>query len=520
MVAIDYLNRAEPKMPSTHLTPDEDDPEPPTQSHLILDTLPIEIQDLIFHYIILDSTPEELKLFRQSNRYFRDRADIHLFRTLHISASTASLERVRLVSEVDRINVHVRELVFHRGTFFGHKMARAARSFEFRARDYDDFETYVVRSNRANGVGPPVGMMRISECYDNFNQELEYESRFNQDMRWRQTLRGPCSRFTKLEKLTTLASEYDLESRYLRRRCALTHQSWTPNYFAPYEIFEPCGRAFRPKALSMDSVNGEDFASVISNIRGGDVAVAEKFSELRSLRLSFSETVSMLDVEGTWDVFIRSCGNLERLSLDFTTFYSPKMLREPDSFPQKVIKLFLQQTYINIKHLDLTYALMTEDDFISFLHRHQTSLTTLNLCRWPIPADASTGQPTGSIIRTFWKIGRLHMRSLRSVHINGEFSNRADGEGWTTCPWFPAIEKALSPGHETPIREQLEVYMSSGSQNRGNIGEPPIFPIPIDEKTMIDAKSGEDLLSLDELPCRLFYGDESFEWWRGNWFPS
>lgn len=497
-------------MPPSQVAPTDGQVKSPS---LILDTLPTEIQDLIFHYIVLDSTIEELKLFRQSNRYFRDRADIHLFRTLHISASTASLERVRRISENDRINVHVRELVFHRGTFFGHKMARAARSFEVRARDYDDFETYVVRSNRTNRTGPPVGLMRISECYANFIQELEFESRFNQDMTWRSTLRGPYSEFIKLDKLTTLASEYDLESRYLRRRCALTHQSWTPNYFAPYEIFEPCGKNFRPKALSMDSVNGEDFASVISNIRGGEVAVAEKFSELKNLRLSFSETVSMLEVEGTWDIFIRSCNNLESLSLDFTIFYSPKMLKEPESFPQKIIRLFLQQTFPRLKHLDLTYALMTEHDFITFLERHQKSLISLNLCRWPMPVDPTTGRVTGSVIRTFWKIGRLPMSSLKSVHINGEFSSRADGEGWTACPWFPNLEKALLPSHETPVRERLEVYMQGGG-GRCQGESSTSFPFPVAESMMTGKENAVELQDLDSVPFACGCGDNSFEWWE------
>lgn len=468
---------------------------------LVLGSLPTEIQDLIFHYIVLDSSIDELKLFRQSNRYFRDRADIYLFRTLHISASTASLERVKRVSENDRLNVHVRELVFHRGTFFGHKMARAARSFEVRARDYDDFETYVVRSSKKNA---PAGLMNVARCYAHFNEELEFESRFNQDMTWRSTLRGPLSKFSKLEKLTTLTSENDLESRYLRKRCALTHQSWTPNYFAPYEIFEPCGRNFRPKSLSMDSVNGEDFASVISNIRGGEDAVAAKFVDLRYLRLSFSETVNTLEVEGTWDVFIRSCTNLETLSLDLQSFYSPKMSKATDSFTQRLVKLFLQQQYPRMKTLDLRYALMTEHDFISFLDCHQNTLTTLKLHGWPMPVDES-GLPTGSIIRSLWKIGQLPSLQLREVRLAAEFSNRADGEGWharQSSQW-----KIYDP--VTATRAKLQAYM------RKDGGAAAIsFPFPVTKEQMDAAKTGKQMLDLDVLPFENGCSDESFEWWE------
>lgn len=474
---------------------------PPVES-LVLDSLPTEIQDLIFHYVVLDSSIDELKLFRQSNRYFRDRADIYLFRTLHISASTASLERVKRVSENDRLNVHVRELVFHRGTFFGHKMARAARSFEVRARDYDDFETYVVRSSTK---GARVGLMNISRCYANFNEELEFESRFNQDMTWRSSLRGPLSRFSKLEKLTTLTSENDLESKYLRKRCALTHQSWTPNYFAPYEIFEPCGRDFMPKSLSMDSVNGEDFASVISNIRGGEDVVKARFVDLKYLRLSFSETVNTLEVEGTWDVFIRSCTSLETLSLDFESFYSPKMLKEPDSFPQMIIKLFLQQTYPRMKTLDLKYALMTEHDFIDFLDRHQNTLTTLKLRRWAMPVDSSD-LPTGSIIRAFWRIGQLPKLQLKEVQIRDEFSNRADGDGWNVVSHIIGDMDFYRRIH---IRARLEHYMRK-DPDVADAG----FPVPITKEQMDEAKTGKQMQDLDRIPFEKGFEDDSFEWWE------
>lgn len=389
-------------------------------------------------------------------------------------------------------------------------MSKARGPSEVRAKDYDDFETYVVRSNRSEGTGPPVGLMRISECYANFNQELEFESRFNQDMTWRRTLRGPCSRFVKLEKLTTWGSQSDLDSKYLRRRCALTHQTWTPNYFAPYEIFDSVGPTLRPKALSLDEVNGEDFLSVISNIRGGEAAIMEKFTDLRYLHLSFSETVSNLEVEGTWDVFVRSCNHLESLSLDFTNIYTPKILREPESFPEKISKLLLQNTLPQLRHLDLTYAIMREDDFVSFLERHQRTLATLNLSSWPMPRDAATKQATGSVIRAFWKIGRLPMSSLETVRIRGEFSNRADGEGWTMKSWHPSKSKPPFPRQETFAREKLEVYMQSGPRRLAA----PVFPFPIPEEKMLDAKSELQLQDLDRLPLELGYGDDSFRWWE------
>lgn len=463
-----------------------------SNGQLVLDSLPTEIQDLIFHYVVLDATLDELKALRQSNRYFRDRADIYLFQRLHVSASTASLERVKRISENDRLNVHVRELVFHRGTFFGHKMARAAHRFEVRARNFDDFQTYLVQSSGQRGRAD---ILQDSKCYSNFNEELGYESRFNQDMTWRSTLRKPCSLFPKLEGLRTLPVDEDLESAYLRKRCGLTHQSWTPNYFAPYEIFEVCGPKFRPKALRLDSVNGEDFASIISNIRGGEAAVAARFADLRDFHISFSETVTTLEVEGTWDIFIRSCTSLQSLFLDFESFYSPKLLKEPDSFPQKFIKTVLCQHFPRLKGLGLSFAMMYEDDILGFLERHQRTLMSFRLYTWPMPVDA-TGLPSGSIIRAFWKVGQLPMSQLRLVELRGEFSNRVDGDGWAALPYGELI---LS---------RLEAYVRQGGSNKHT------FPFPIDKATMDEAKSGKQLQELDELPNGLKCDDPTFRLWE------
>lgn len=404
-------------------------------------------------------------------------------------------------------------------------MARAARSFEVRARNYDDFETYVVRSSTSVS-GAPTALMGVAKCYANFQEELEFESAFNQDMSWRSTLRGPLSRFTKLEKLTTLSSLEDLvDSKYLRRRCALTHQSWTPNYFAPYEIFEVAGRTFRPKSLSMDSVNGEDFASVISNIRGGEAVVASRFADLKYLRLSFSETVNMLEVEGTWDVFIRSITGLETLSLDFKSFYSPKMLKEPESFPQKVIKLFLSQDYPRLRRLDLAYTLMTETDFLGFSERHRHSLTSLRLHRWSMPVDPSSGLPTGSAIRAFYRVGQIEGLRLREVYLENEFSNRADGEGWTARSM--AMQGLVrDEDRDEGVRLRLEAYLrkdrgvgdgvvgTKGPGGGDGDSGVPCFPLPVTAEEIAAAKTGKQLGELDALPFQRGCGDGSFEWWE------
>jgi len=468
------------------------------QGYLNIDALPTEIQDLIFHHVVADSTREELKLFRQSNRYFRDRSDICLFSTLHISASKLSLERVRQVSENDRLNAHVKELVFHRGTFSGHKMVKFGGSTHMQPRDYDDFEDHLVRSRY-----PQRYITQASKCYDAFREEVEAEAYFNREMTWRSTMRKYCARFPKLEKLTTLSDTEDLESAYLRRRCALTHQSATPNYFAPYEIVEPCGPYFRPKALSLDGVNGEDFASIMTTIRGGPQEIRERFSELSSFRLSFSETVTSLELEGTYEHFVPACISLQNLSLDFTSFYSPKMLRDSESFPQKLIKLVLQQRFSRLTCLDLIYPLMTEHEFISFLCRHQSTLTSLKLHRWPMPVTTER-QPTGSMIRAFQKIGQLPMNSLRSVKLTGEFSNRSDGEGWF-MNGYHSYDKTVYP---FPGYAKLIRYLEDSGANEYE------FPIPISEEVMEDAKTGGALLALDRLPYELGCSDPTFTWWE------
>ena len=470
---------------------------------LTLDAFPTEIQDLIFDYVVVNSTRGELKRFRQSNRYFRDRADVYLFNTLHVSASKLSFARVRNVSENDRLNVHVRELIFHRGTFSGHTMVKFGGGTHMQPREYDDFESHLVRNGEYQAR-----IMQASKCYDAFLQEIEAEALFNREIAWRTIMRKYCARFSKLEKLTTLPDTYDLESTYLRSRCALTHQSATPNYFAPYEILESCGPQFKPRTLSLDGVNGEDFASIMTNNRGGPQAIHERFMELRSFRISFSETVSSLEIENTYEYFIPACVNLRDLSLDFTSFYSPKMLRDPDSFPQKLIKLVLQQDYPKLASLELVYALMTEHDLISFLDRHRSTLTTLKLHRWPMPVTER--QPTGSTIRAFWKIGQLPMKDLRTVILTGEFSCRSDGEGWSTEAWSANQDPRYDYKQVYPVPLYIKLIKYLEGSRATGYG----FPFPVFPGVMEDAKTGKALLALDRMPYELGYSDPTFTWWE------
>ena len=472
---------------------------PAASSAILLDGLPTEIQDLIFHYVVLDSRRDELKLFRQSNRYFRDRADLYLFRTLHISASNLSLDRVRRVSENNRINVNVRELVYHRGTFSGHKMVKSGRG-GMQPRDYGDFKAYMVRGQF--GLRQ-VDLMRVSKCYAAFEKELTAESDFNRELSWQTSMREYCSRFPKLESLTMLADHQDLESTYLKTRCGLTHQSWTPNYFAPYEIFQPCGPNFRPKALTLYGVNGEDFAAIMTFIRGGVPAVKERFSQLRELRLSFSETVNSLEVGSTYDIFVEACHNLRLISLDLSSFYSPKMLKDSDCFPQKLMKLFLQQHFRHLSNVDLTYAIMTEHDFISFLERHSKTIRSLKLRRWPMSVT-NQGEATGSVIRALWKIGRVPLHSLQSINLEGEISSRKDGNGWSTST-DPDYHRQK---HPLPTYSGVRNYLENCT---GREPQQP-FPFPIAEKTMLDAKTGKQLEALDVIPFDLGLSDTTFEW--------
>ncbi|KAK5073848.1 hypothetical protein LTR51_004431 [Lithohypha guttulata] len=458
---------------------------------ILLDTLPIEIQDLIFHYVVLDSNPGELKRLRLSNRYFRDRADIYLFRTLHISASNLSLDRVRKVAENDRLRVHVQELVYHRGTFSGHKMSQYGLSLK--ARDYGDFEEYMVRGQA--GFRPAQSdLMRVSQCYAAFCEELEAESNFNRELSWRMSMKKNCSRFPKLEHLTTQWAYEDLNSKYLRKRCGLTHQSATPNYFAPYEIFESCGPSFRPRVLSLEGVEGEDFAAIMTFIRGGVEAVKARFSELRYLKLSFSETVATLEVEGTYDVFIQACDNLRFLHLDFSSFTSLRLRKDPHCFPQRLIKIVLQRHFPRLSHLELKNAMMTELDLIGFVHHHSRTLQTLSLDDWSMPVT-SEGQATGSFIRTLWKLGKLPLNKSRTITLNGSFSNNKDNSGWNITHANTGRPSVASRVHS----------FLSGAEGHD-------FPFNITAEQIEKATTSVQLVDLDMMPLRLGQKDNTFVW--------
>lgn len=340
-------------------------------------------------------------------------------------------------------------------------------------------------------------MMRVSACFVAFEQEVKAEHDFNVEMTWVDQMRACCGRFSGLEALRTVSDAEDLQSEYLRRRCGVMQQSWTPNYFAPYEILAAGGESFRPRALWMDSVNGEDFAAVVTSIRGGVEAVKERFANLRELRISFSETVATLGVEGTYDVFVAACTGLSSLSLDFSTFYSPKILQDPDSLPQRLIGLVLRQRFERLMKLELVYPFMLEADFVGFLQMHASSLRNVRIERWPMPVTPE-GECTGSVIRALWSIGQIDFKYLSPFVVEGECSNTKTGDGWTF----------ITRGNEDGISWAARMHQYLNCQ------EPyaKTFPIPIDFKKMIEAKTGAELALLDEAPHKLACGDETFQW--------
>ncbi|KAK4944157.1 hypothetical protein LTR66_014534, partial [Elasticomyces elasticus] len=388
--------------------------------------LPSEIQDLIFDYVICESTTDELKLIRLSNKYFCDRADPFLFKTLHLSASTLSFERMQGIAHVERLAQHVKALVFHRGTFRGHSMASSMRGLK--ALPYGDFETYMIRSGEGMA-----NMMRISSLYDGFSNEVASEARFHHELTWRSPMRRRLIElFPKLEEVMTCSAEDDLQSKYLLRKTGLTHQSWTPDHFAPYEILDAVGNTFQPKSIWFDSCNGEDIWAAIVAMGDAD-RVGERLSQLTKLHLSFSETVSALETVGPWTNFAKACTNLKELRLDFSSFYSPKMWKDTNCFARRLSDLFLKQSYHQLNTLRLEDAPLLEHTFVDFFSRHVSSLRCISLLAWHMPAT-TTQQPTGSIVRAIHRLGQLSFQRLETVHLEGEFSARYDGEGWLAQP--------------------------------------------------------------------------------------
>lgn len=461
---------------------------------LDIGAFPTEIQDLIFDYIVLNSSRNELKRLRKCGRYFRDRADIYLFRTLHISASIKSFERLKNVSDNDHLSFHVHELVFHRGTFSGHRMVKGGA--HICARNYEDFEGWMVRAR-----GATKDLMRIGACYEAFVEEVQSEDLFNRRLTWQDEMRKACQKFPKLGKLTTLHFAHDLYSDYLQNRCGLVHQSCTPNYFAPYEILQACGKDFRPKALSFERINGEDFGSIMTGweLRKGEAdAVKNKFRQLVKLQLSFGETITNLEVQGTWDQFIAACTNIKSLTLNLDQFYSSnKGPRDEQNFARRLLAIMMKQTFRSLKHLSLRFAIVTEHDFITFLGNHSHTLESLELDRWAMPVTKQD-EPTGSIVRAFYRIGKLHMKRLVSVDLYQTFSSRADGEGWEA----PARSE-LSDGR---IRNKLQGYMTGGFND---------FPFPVATADhFTKSLTAPELEELDERPAKAGMGDSSFDYFR------
>jgi len=364
------------------------------------------------------------------------------------------------------------------------------------ARNYEDFEGWMVRAR-----GSTKDLMRISACYEAFVEEVQSEDLFNRRLTWQDEMRKACQKFPKLEKLTTLSFKHDLYSDYLQNRCGLVHQSCTPSYFAPYEILQACGKDFRPKVLSFERINGEDFGSIMTGRemrKGGPDAIKNKFSQLVSLQLSFSETVTNLEVQGNWDQFVAACTNIKSLTLNFDQFYSSmKALKDEENFARRLLAIIMKQTFHSLKHLSLRSAIMTENDFIMFLGNHSHTLETLELDGWPMPVTMQD-EPTGSVVRAFYRIGKVPMKRLTSVILYDTFSSRADGQGWD----MPSSGQ-LCGGR---IRNKLQSYMT---------GELDHFPFTVATADYFTKSlTIQELEELEERPAKAGMVDASFGYFR------
>jgi len=107
-------------------------------------------------------------------------------------------------------------------------------------------------------------------------------------------------------------------------------------------------------------------------------------------------------------------------------------------------------------------------------------------------------EPTGSIIRAFYRIGKLPMKRLASVVLHETFSSRADGEGWEA-----PISGQLCGGR---IRNKLQDYMT---------GELDEFPFPVATTDYFTKPlTAQELEELDERPAKAGMVDASFAYFK------
>ena len=418
---------------------------------LRLDTLPIEIQNLIFDHIISTATRAQLKLFRLSNSFFRSRVDIVLFSTLHLSVSTLSLARLCHVADTPLSN-RVRHIIFHRGTFRGHSMTQMYHGFS-QPKDYGDFEAYIVRNHDLKKHLP-----RVSLTYSNFEQEVAEEGSFlDRASSWQLCLAERVWKFERLDTVSLLPVKEDLAfSTYFDARCATQWQTCTNRYFAPYEILGTMGRK-RLRKVNFEAVEGEDFAEAVQTEQGRKL-----FEKLRELKLTLHQEVSFPTENYT--LLFKDMKQLEVLYLGDLGRCTQNIKNE-GSWTRKLPEIVLSQIFPRLTKFCLSEVTMGEDEYLNFLSRHSHTLQEVQLLGWHIPTNEA-GEVTGSAVRAIYRFGQMKMPMLKQVLWQGNFSNNDHGicqieiSPRSKYSYFPervikAYEYMMGINAEFPVSELL-----------------------------------------------------------------
>ena len=158
---------------------------------------------------------------------------------------------------------------------------------------------------------------------------------------------------------------------------------------------------------------------------------------LRNLRSLTIDQPIYYDNPNNIKLFFEATQTVEEMVLGFVVFPLPPGSEEY----HPVVAVFLDQTWSKLRRLVVRDLQCTEEQLVSFLDRHSSTLDHLTFHHLPLIYLAPLASPS-SLIRTIWKLGQLPRLHLRQCLFEDNV-------------WRPLARSDSDPG----LSEQFQEYV-------------------------------------------------------------
>ncbi|KIX94519.1 uncharacterized protein Z520_09905 [Fonsecaea multimorphosa CBS 102226] len=394
-------------------------------------TLPFELQQDILCRLGRD----DLKSVRQINRYSNGIATPVLYNTVHISPNTQSFGRALRIARRKRFAAHVRHIVYHVGLI---------ESDYTREEFFNEVTTKAFVASHLSSQNLDQESLTTEKMYQCYLEETAAQEAFY-DLDEFQELFRLTRRFTRLTSIATIRDEYDPFSPpqgYIESRTGLPAAGFHKGC-AFVSLFEATAQSH------LTTVHGDDLPWGTFLRLNALPSTPLRLERLRALHLGLYKSSLHPDpyhdpmvVLPALRRFLRLCGNLGMLSLDFDELPVDRTYQFLECISREAL---YKCHFPRLSCLKLRGLMTLEEPFIRFLQSHSNTLRALELADLMIVRSRSMDDDDfvpvvstldlnddhtwqqASIVSAFQKIHNFC--KLDRVQLGGNFTNTYD-EAW------------------------------------------------------------------------------------------